>query len=644
MSMILGADVGGTFTDLVLVHEGTVTTAKIPTSVVQSEAIAEGLGRLAGNAIVESFVNGTTVATNALLERDGARTVLVTDAGFEDVIEIGRQDRPSLYDPFADRPDPLVSRKDRFGVDGGEIGGIDLDGVDAVAIAMIDGHVDAAAEAEIERRIAERSPNLSISRSSVVSPEFREFERVSTTVLNAYLSPVTGRYLDTVDATFVDGSLVGSVAVMRSSGGLMSLDAASVLPSAILLSGPAGGVVAAQRFAADLALPHIVSFDMGGTSTDVCSIDDGVIDVSYERRIAGYVCRMPSAGIHTVGAGGGSIAWIDAGGALRVGPQSAGSDPGPACYGRGGKEPTVTDANVVLGRIDSGALLGGDLAIDGDAAHGAVRSVADTLGLDVIDAALGIVAIAEEVMAGAIRTVSVERGSDPAGASLLAFGGAGGLHAVALARVLGMSGVAIPPHGGVFSALGLLLAPPRVDLVRAVLVDDESSTTLAPIARSLEAEGRATLRAAGSEAVESQCTLDIRYLGQSHEIGVPWQPDESFGETIAAFNDLHETRNGFSRPNDPVEVVAVRCAVSGEEAITMDVLGLWQRTRSTPPGSRPVVGRRGWVKASIYRRDSLSVGDVVEGPAVVEESEATTFLDEGERCVVHKNGSLEITW
>ena len=644
MSMILGADVGGTFTDLVLVHGGSVTTAKIPTSMVQSEAIADGLDRLAGDAVVGSFVNGTTVATNALLERDGARTVLVTDAGFEDVIEIGRQDRPSLYDPFADRPDPLVSRKDRIGVNDSDVGDIDLDDVDAVAIAMIDGHVDGGLEADIERSIAERNPKVSISRSSVVSPEFREFERVSTTVLNAYLSPVTGRYLDTVAATFVDGSLAGSVAVMRSSGGLMSLDAASALPSAILLSGPAGGVVAAQRFAADLAIRQVVSFDMGGTSTDVCSIDDGVIDVSYERRIDGYACRMPSVGIHTVGAGGGSIAWIDAGGALRVGPQSAGSDPGPACYGRGGVAPTVTDANVVLGRIDADALLGGDLAIDGDAAHRAVRSVADILGLDVVAAARGIVSITEEVMAGAIRTVSVERGSDPAGASLLAFGGAGGLHAVALARTLGMSGVVIPPHGGVFSALGLLLAPPRVDLVRAVLVDDGSSSTLSPIAQSLEAEGRSTLQAAGSETSRSQFTLDIRYLGQSHEIGVPWLPDEPFSEATTRFNELHATRNGFSRPNDPVEVVAVRCAVFGEEAITMDVLGLWQRARSTPPGSRQVVGRRGSVTASIYDRDSLSIGDVVEGPAVIEEPEATTFLDEDERCVVHRNGSLEISW
>jgi len=645
--------VGGTFTDVILVDGGSVTTAKVPTSPVQSDAISEGLSRLTEGVPVEVFVNGTTVATNALLERAGARTLLVTDAGFEDVIEIGRQDRPSLYDPFADRPVPLVRREDRVGVEGGHtyaeqvsdtLAAVNLDGIEAIAVAMIDGHTDDAIESAIAQSLNERDPGIPIGRSSVVSPEFREFERISTTVLNAYLSPVAGAYLTMLDDTFLATGMAGSVSVMRSSGGLMSPRDAATLPAAILLSGPAGGVVAAQSYARDMELDQIVSFDMGGTSTDVCSIENGAIDVSYERRIDGYVCRMPSVGIHTVGAGGGSIAWVDPGGALRVGPRSSGAIPGPACYGRGGLTPTVTDANVVLRRIDPEARLGGDLRIDDGAAHRAVALIADELSLSVHKAALGIVSIAEEVMAGAIRSVSVERGADPRAASLMAFGGAGGLHAVNLARTLGMSSVVIPPHGGVFSALGLLLAPPRVDLARAVLVDDGSIGTLMSVAHDLAAEAVRTLSQAGSDAVRTSFTIDIRYLGQSHEIGVSWDPDEPFEVAVERFSTLHTQRNGFARRTDPVEVVAVRCTVVGEPALSMDLLGLWSRSATGPPTTRPIVGRSGQVTASIYDRESLSVGDVVVGPAVIEEREATTFLDTGDRLVVHRNGSLEIAW
>jgi len=651
--VIVGADVGGTFTDVILVHGGSVTTAKVPTSPVQSDAISEGLNRLTEGVPVEVFVNGTTVATNALLERVGARTLLVTDAGFEDVIEIGRQDRPSLYDPFADRPVPLVRREDRIGVEGGHpyaedvsgtLAAVNLDGIEAIAVAMIDGHTDDAIESAIAQSLNERAPGIPIGRSSVVSPEFREFERISTTVLNAYLSPVAGAYLTTLDDTFLATGMAGSVSVMRSSGGLMSPRDAATLPAAILLSGPAGGVVAAQSYARDMDLNQIVSFDMGGTSTDVCSIENGAIDVCYERRIDGYVCRMPSVGIHTVGAGGGSIAWVDAGGALRVGPRSSGAIPGPACYGRGGLTPTVTDANVVLRRIDHEARLGGDLRIDDGAAHRAVALIADELGLSVQKAALGIVSIAEEVMAGAIRSVSVERGADPRAASLMAFGGAGGLHAVNLARTLGMSSVVIPPHGGVFSALGLLLAPPRVDLARAVLVNDGSVGPLISAAHDLADEAVRTLSQAGSDVVRTSFTIDVRYLGQSHEIGVSWDPDDPFDVVLERFSKLHIQRNGFARKKDPLEVVAVRCTVVGEPALSMDLLGLWSRSATVPPTTRPIVGRSGQVTASIYDRESLSVGDVVVGPAVIEERDATTFLDTGDRLVVHRNGSLEITW
>lgn len=638
--MILGADVGGTFTDVVLVESGSVTTAKISTSELQGDAIIEGLDRLGGGRSVHAFVHGTTVATNALLERAGARVVLITDAGFEDIIEIGRQDRPSLYDPFADRPEPLVARSDRIGVVGTP-GVIDVGDAEAVAVSLVEGHVQAEREASLAAVIDHDVP---ISCSSIVSPEFREFERTSTTVLNAYLTPITSRYLDALEERTVGAGRVDSMAVMRSSGGLMSARDAADLPAAVLLSGPAGGVLAAREFATALGIDHVISFDMGGTSTDVCRIVDGVIDVSYERSVAGYVCRLASAGIHTVGAGGGSIAWIDAGGSLRVGPRSAGALPGPACYGRGGSEPTVTDANVVLGRIDPDARLGGTLSIDADAAKRAVRSIAHHLDMSTVEAALGIVAIAEEVMAGAIRTVSIEQGSDPRGASLLAFGGAGGLHAASLARSLSMESVIIPPFGGVFSAVGLLLAPPRVDLAAAVLIVDSDLTPVQRVVDDLEGRARAELGRAGHDTASIDATLDVRYRGQAHEIGVPWHRDDSFDDLAGRFNEMHEARNGFSRHDDPIEIVAARLAARGVPAITVEDFGTWTRSSTVPTVTRSVVGRTGRAPATILDRGALDVGDVVTGPAVIEERESTTFLDVGERAVVRGNGSLEVTW
>ena len=642
--MILGADVGGTFTDIVLVDRRQVSVEKIPTSAVQSDAIIEGTDRLAGGRAVDAFVHGTTAATNALLERSGASVALITDAGFEDIIEIGRQDRPSLYDPFNDRPEPLVDRMRRIGVRSGVSEVHDIAGAEAVAVAFVDADIDPAREERMALHISEAFPGVPISISSVVSPEFREFERTSTTVLNAYLMPIARNYMTTLDEKIVLSGRAGSMAVMRSSGGLMSASDAAELPAAVVLSGPAGGVVAASAYADSLSIDNAVSFDMGGTSTDVCRISGGEVDVSYERSVDGYVCRLPSVGIHTVGAGGGSIAWIDAGGSLRVGPRSAGSMPGPACYGRGGAEPTVTDANVVLGRIDPGAVLGGTLPIDAGAAYEAVSEMARTVGLGAIDTALGIVAIAEDVMAGAIRTVSIDRGSDLTVASLVAFGGAGGLHAVSLARSLGMANVVIPPLGGVLSAVGLLLAPPRVDLVAPVLILDGDLSRARSVGDRLEAESTAALSRAGHETVRIRAVLDVRYIGQSHEIGVPWRRSETLDVVESRFNEIHASRNGFSRPHDPIEMVAVRCTAYGEPALTLEDIGGWERTSTTRRGRREITTSAGTMMSTVVDRSSLGVGDTLVGPGVITETEATTFLDVGVRATVRLNGSLELTW
>lgn len=639
---MLGADVGGTFTDLVLVVEGDVATAKIPTSLHQEDAIVDGIEELAGDSQIGVFVHGTTVATNALLERKGGRTALVTDPGFEDIIEIARQDRPSLYDPYADRPKPLIERSLRFGVESGAVP--DIDDADAVAVALVNGHIDRNAEHVLAEAIRSEYPGLPVSVSSVVAGEFREYERISTTVLNAYLTPITASYLEALERRLVDSGIAGSLGVMRSSGGLMGAQDAAALPAAVLLSGPAGGVVATAAFAKVLGHDRVVSFDMGGTSTDVCRIEDGVIEVSHERSIDGYACRLPSVGVHTVGAGGGSIAWIDSGGSLRVGPHSAGADPGPACYGHGGSQPTVTDANVILGRIAPDAKLGGRLGLDRDAAVAAVRGLADRLGIGGVDTALGIVRIAEEVMAGAIRTVSVEQGSDPRGSHLVAFGGAGGLHATSLAKALGMSGVVIPPFGGVFSAVGLLLAPPRSDAARAVLVTSDDVSQIVEAADELDGAVRLALVRAGFADAEVSYSLDVRYLGQAHEISVEWTPGAGVEDVRERFDTAHRLRNGFDRPDDSIEIVAVRCVGVASPALTIGDVARWEPTDDRVDTHREVATAIGTESARVVNRGALRFGDRIEGPAIIEEAEATTYLAPGDIAVVAESGAMEVTW
>ncbi|HSJ72277.1 MAG TPA: hydantoinase/oxoprolinase family protein [Acidimicrobiia bacterium] len=642
--MIIGADVGGTFTDIVLVDDGVITTTKVPTSAIQSAAVAQGARSITppGRG-VSALIHGTTVATNALLEQKGARTVLVTDAGFEDVIEIARQDRPSLYDPFHDRPEPLVARSDRIGVDP-QAEAVDVGEAESIAIACIDGHRAPERERGIAEMVRARGSTVPISLSSEVAPEFREYERISTTVLNAYLAPVTSRYLEALHDEIVGAGLAGSVSVMRSSGGLMSLHDAANLPAAVLLSGPAGGVVAARAVADSLGYHAVVSFDMGGTSTDVCLIEDGVIDISYERSVAGYTCRLPSAGIHTVGAGGGSVAWIDPGGALRVGPRSAGAMPGPACYGRGGSEPTVTDANVVLGRIDPGGSFGGSIAVDEALARRAIRPIASSLSLSIEDASLGIVAIAEEVMAGAVRSVSVDQGADPTHATLIAYGGAGGLHASAVARSLGMAGVAVPVHAGVLSAIGLLLAPPRADGARSVHIDDGDLMAAAAAASDLADDTARQILGAGHSLASTSHSLDVRYIGQAHEITVGWDVDETIEVVTERFQGTHDRRYGFSRPGDPIEIVAVRATSFGPAPLTHRPT-LDPGSDARPPGERPVVCSDGVLRrAAVLHRVSLAQGDIVDGPAIIEESGATTFIDIDERATLEGDRSLVITW
>ena len=630
--MILGVDVGGTFTDLFLWDGSEIHTAKLPTTVVdQSEAVLQGAAELADH--VESFLHGTTAATNALLERTGARTLLVTSPGFEDVIEIGRQDRPSLYDPFADRPVPLIDRGDRIS----DLSELDLAGIDAVAVSLLNSYEDPSHEEEIGREVERLAPGVAVSLSSDVVAEFREFERTSTTVVNAYLTPVVADYLARLEAGVRSSGLADAIAVMRSSGGLISGSDAAALPASILLSGPAGGVVAAAAIGTALGRDHIIAFDMGGTSTDVCRIQNGKPEISYERAVAGYPCRMPSAAIHTVGAGGGSVGWVDPGGSLRVGPRSAGAEPGPACYTRGGNETTATDANVVLGRIAPDASFGGRLTIDRALSEAVLADLGESLGLTVQETALGVVRVVEEVMAGAIRTVSIEQGADPRDAWLVAFGGAGGLHATALARSLDMAGVIIPPFGGVFSAAGLLLSPPRIDLAQSVLLrqgDDPDP--------EINRLGSEALRRLPTGTLES--LADVRYFGQSHEVTVAYTEGDGWDVLTERFHDLHRERNGFARESDPIEVVTIRATVTGTPAIDPETAFSWSPDGEARLGTRMVVTIAGPAEAEVWRREGLMVGAEIAGPAVIEEREATSWIGVGEHAVVSSTGALEVTW
>ncbi|HSG79394.1 MAG TPA: hydantoinase/oxoprolinase family protein [Acidimicrobiia bacterium] len=653
--MTTGVDVGGTFTDIVAWDGSSLQTGKVPSTPDQSDGVLTGIRAVAGDA-PGTLVHGTTVATNSLLERRGARTALVTDAGFEDVLEIGRQDRPTLYDTSVTRPDPLVDRDLRFGIGrrstpaapGGPVDPRELDAViaaapDAVAVSLLYSYDDASREQEVADRLAEALPGTRVSRSSAVVAEFREFERTSTTVVNAYLSPEVARYLGRLAERASAAGVVGAPTVMRSSGGLIPLSIAAELPASILLSGPAGGVIAATALGRALGRDHLISFDMGGTSTDVCRIDHGRPEVGFERSIDGLPVRMPSVAIHTVGAGGGSVGWVDPGGALRVGPRSAGAVPGPASYGRGGTEPAVTDANLVLGRIAADARLGGDLGLDRGAATRALASVGSAVGLDADRTALGMVEIVEAHMERAIRAVSVEQGADPRRAVLVAFGGAGGLHATALARSLDMAGVVVPAHAGVFSALGLLLAPPRADAARSILLV-AGAGGLDPAVSAIADEADEALRAASGERGHVRTSVDVRYLGQSHETGVPYAAGEGWEALAARFHEAHRTRNGFARPDDPIEVVTVRAEATGTPALRWDEVPVPPPSGDPGRPDRPVLTAEGPITAAGWWRPALAPGDEVVGPAVIEEPEATTYLGPGERALVDESGALEVTW
>ena len=525
---VLGVDVGGTFTDAVLIDGGELRTAKVATAARQEDSVLAA-ARAVGATSVERFTHGTTVATNALLERKGARTAFVTTAGFEHMLQLRRQNRAQLYRLCAAHPDPVVPVERCFGVrermgQEGEVKPLDLQSIpeleaEAIAVCLLFSFRDSSHERAVADELRRRFPGAHVVASHEVAPEFREYERASTTAADAYLGPTLAGYLRALRDRCTAAGLPEPL-VLRSSGGVATLDEAAAHASWALLSGPAGGVVGAAGIAERAGFADAIAFDMGGTSTDVCLISRGAAERSVERTIAGLPIRLPSVDVHTVGAGGGSIAWIDAGGALRVGPESAGADPGPACYGGGGNRPTVTDANLLLGRLPR--QLAGGLELDVEAAERALGGLAPVDVIDVVNAE----------MLRALRVVSVERGRDPTELALVAFGGAGPLHACALAEALGTETVLVPECAGVLSALGLAVSDERRDHVRSEV------RRLAEV-QELPLEGEA----------------DLRYLGQSFELTVALGPD--LGER---FHRLHEERYGYADRARELELVAIRTA------------------------------------------------------------------------------------
>jgi N-methylhydantoinase A/oxoprolinase/acetone carboxylase beta subunit len=601
----VGVDTGGTFTDLVTAAGAVVKVLSTPDDPVRAIGAAVGAATPGADHRPALLSHGTTVATNALLERRGATVALVTTEGLRDVVEIGRQDRPSLYDQLASRPEPLVTRRHRYEVagrlaaDGRELAPVDADAlptlaadVDAVAVTLLHADLEPAHERAVAAVLRARGHDVSCSHE--VSPEMREVERTITTVINAALRPRCRAYLRGI------ADLADDVLVMTSSGGLLPVADAAELPAALLLSGPAGGVRAGAAAAIANGFPDAITFDMGGTSTDVCLILDGAPAPAATREVAGFTVRFPALDVHTIGAGGGSIARIDPGGALVVGPESAGADPGPACYGRGGDRPTVTDANLVAGHIPPEAAFGG-LTLDRAAAAAALEAAGVT--------AEGVLAVVDANMERALRAVSVERGVDPRALALVAFGGAGPLHACALAEALGMPTVIVPARAGVLSAVGLLTAPRRRDLVRSWPTPGDHTglvaarAELADRARALVAapSGRGDER---DDMIEVATALDCRYRGQSHELTV---------EDLAAFHDEHRRRNGYAQPDDPVEVVALRATATRPPVVDAEALPAPERLAERP--------ERG--------TDDAHQPPEVVGPAVIAEPDCTVWVAEG---------------
>jgi len=650
----IGTDTGGTFTDFVfLTPEGMRVYKVLSTPHNPGEAILKGLRECQALEERLDIIHGSTVATNALLERKGAKLALLTTRGFEDLLQIGRQTRRELYNIMVEKREPLIPREFCFGVpertlyNGDVVEGVDLsavdtiieelkrEGVQSVAICFLHSYVNPANEEAACRRLQQH--NLYTSVSHRVLREYREFERCSTTAINAYVAPLMERYLTSLEEQLRGGRL----RIMQSNGGCISSQSAREEPVRTILSGPAGGVVGAREVAALAGYDRIISFDMGGTSSDVCLCDRGIMTTT-ESTISDLPLKMPIIDIHTVGAGGGSIAYIDEGGALRVGPQSAGADPGPLCYGKG-EEVTVTDANLVLGRLDPDRFLGGKMKLYPERTHGAMGRFASQLGMDINQLAEGIIKVADANMERAIRVISVERGYDPRDFVLFSFGGAGGMHACSLAQKLRIPAVIVPKNAGVLSALGMLLSDTIKDYSQSILKksDEVPSSELNRLFKPMLETAHSDLLSEGfaQGKIELLQYLDVRYVGQSYEITVPYTPHYQ-----EEFNRMHLKLYSYSDEKRPTEIVNLRVKAIG----MTDKPTLTEQELCGEDPAKARIDRRKMVfdkkvyQSDVYIREKLEAGNIIQGPALIIDYESTSVVPPSFTCQVDRYDNLII--
>ncbi len=677
MTIHIGVDVGGTFTDFALNIPGgdSLLLHKVPSDPSEpDQAIVRGLAEIFDrhdidpNSVVR-LAHGTTVGTNALIQRRVGNVAIVTSRGFRDLLEIGRQIRPKVYDIHLDYPKPLVPRKHRFEVaerrraDGQIHVPLDEDEVRALAQILRRESIDcvvvcflhAHAYPEHERRAVEilrheLGNEMPVVASSAIYPEFREYERLSTAVLNAALLTVMSNYLDRFTHGIADLGIAIEPTVSQSAGGLMSIGMSRDYPIRSALSGPAAGVIGAAYRARTAGQPNIITLDVGGTSADVSLMAGGEPSLVHSRRLAGYPLRLPTLDVNAVGAGGGSIAWIDSDGLLKVGPESAGADPGPACYDQGGEAATVTDANVMLGRLPSTALLDGRMAIQRDKAEAAVAALARTLGMEVMETARGIIQVASAVIVKAIRTISIERGHDPREFALFAFGGAGPLHAPEVARELNIHRIIVPPNPGILCAEGLLLSDLAADFVysRLAPLDDGVTATINTGLDDLtsRAENWFQRENVAETARQHLWQADLRYRGQNFELSIPISGDlmntAAVAKLAVEFHAAHEVAYGFAQPDEPIELVSLRLKVIGE--LDKPSLPEWPSGQDAAPNSnrRVMFDRDEWHETPVYRRHELVQQQVFDGPAIIEQMDSTVLAFPGDVCRVDNWGNIII--
>ena len=679
--MRIGIDVGGTFTDIVLIDDvsGQIHYTKVLTTHDDlAEGVIGGIDKIlgmvgAGFDRINYMVHGTTIGTNALIERKGARTGLITTQGMRDVLEIGRIERPAagLYDIFVDTPLPLVPRylrldvKERVGADGQVVVPLDEEsareavsflkdqGVESIAVTLLFSFRNPVHEKRLQEICQSMFPEAAVSISSEIAPEFREFERTSTTVIDAYLAPVVERYIDNLEGQLRDRYGDVDLRIMQASGGSMTTEMAKYRAVNIVNSGPAGGALAAAYVGRLTGDRQVVSVDMGGTSFDVGVIDRGEPRVAPESQFEGFPVKIPILDVQAIGAGGGSLAWIDEGGALNVGPESAGSEPGPACYGLGGERPTVTDANLVLGRLNPDYFLGGEMKLYPELAEKAIRQhVAEPLMVSLEEAAGGIIRVVNANMERAISVNSTEKGFDVREFALLPFGGAGPLHAVELAQDLDMKRVVVPPYAGTFSAVGLLVANTRYDYASTIAKNEKELTPEELLAafKELETQGRDQLKEQNvpEDQIEIVWSVDLRYEGQSYELSTPVMRKElltqaDIKEIVDLFHDLHYRIYAYGSVDEMVEFINLRVAAIGKVLeVSLAHSGAGDGDAEIArKGSRPVhFPTEGFIDTTIHDRALLRPGHVVSGPALVEEMASTTVLTPGVEGTVDEYGNI----